>query len=126
MKRVLLTAIGFIFLALGAVGAFLPIWPTTPFILLSAACFSRAPKLRSLLLRVPFFREHIENYKKRTGLSRRTLALSLTFLWGMLSLSMLLSQKPWALAVLPLIGCAVTAHLLYMARGRRGKGDAEG
>jgi len=125
IKIVLLTGLGFLFLGLGAVGIVVPVWPTTPFVLLSAACFSGSPALRSRLLRLPFFREHIENYEKKTGLSRKTLAISLTWLWGMLLLSMLLVRKLWLAVLLIFIGAAVTGHLLWMSRARGEKGDTE-
>lgn len=125
IKIVLLTGLGFLFLGLGAVGIVVPVWPTTPFVLLSAACFSGSPALRSRLLRLPFFREHIENYEKKTGLSRKTLAISLTWLWGMLLLSTLLVRKLWLAVLLICIGAAVTGHLLWMSRARGEKGDTE-
>lgn len=125
IKIVLITGLGFLFLGLGAVGIVVPVWPTTPFVLLSAACFSGSPALRSRLLRLPFFREHIENYEKKTGLSRKTLAISLTWLWGMLLLSTLLVRKLWLAVMLICIGAAVTGHLLWMSRARGEKGDTE-
>ena len=118
MKNAILIAIGFVFLALGAVGVFLPILPTTPFVLLSSACFSTSPALRAKIMKIRFFREHIENYQERKGLSRKTLAISLVYLWGMLSFSAFMIAKPLWYVILSSIGIAVTIHLAVMARAK--------
>lgn len=116
MKHGILLAGGFLFLGCGAVGIVLPVWPTTPFVLLAISCFSCSPRLRARILRIGFFRAHYENYKSRQGLSARTVTISLAYLWGMLLLSMVLVRRLWLTALLSCIGAAVTAHLLYMAR----------
>lgn len=121
IKTILLTCLGFLFLGLGAIGLLVPVWPTTPFVLLSAACFSGTPRLRAQIMKVAFFREHIENYENRTGLTRKTVAVSLGYLWGMLLLSMFLIRKAWIVGLLCVIGAAVTTHILWVARARRGK-----
>ncbi len=118
IKKFLLVSTGFILLGLGALGLFLPVWPTTPFVLLAAGCFSCTPGLRAKIMRIPFFREHLENYKNRTGLSRKTLSFSLAYLWGMLLLSMLLTRRLWLCILLSAIGAAVTIHLVWMARAK--------
>ncbi len=116
IKNALLIAAGFLFLLIGAIGLFLPVWPTTPFVLLSAGCLAGSPRLRMKIMRIGFFREHIENYQNRQGLSNKTLAFSLAYLWGMLLISMLLILKPWMTLLLSAIGIAVTIHLLCMAK----------
>ena len=120
IKLVFLVALGFLFLALGAIGLFLPLWPVTPFVLLSAACFSGAPALRKKIMRIGFFKEHIENYERRTGLSRKTFWISIIWLWSMLLLSMIFIHTLWISFSLFLIGLAVTCHILRMAKGRKG------
>lgn len=122
LKVVLLTSFGFLFLGLGAIGLLLPVWPTTPFVLLAAGCFSVSPRLRARIMKIAFFREHIENYEKRTGLSRKTVGISLGYLWGMMLLSMLLIRSPWTSVLLFCIGAAVTIHILLMAKAGRGGG----
>jgi hypothetical protein len=121
LKTIVFTIVGFLFLGLAMIGLFLPILPTTPFVLVSVGCFSSAPRIRSWILKSVFFKEHIENYERRIGLSPKTVRISLGWLWGMLLLSMLLIQQVWSTIGLPLIGVAVTAHILCMSRTKNGK-----
>lgn len=116
LKIFLLTALGFLSLGLGAIGLLLPVWPTTPFVLLSVACFSSAPRIKARILKIPFFREHIENYEHRTGLSRKTVCQSMIWLWGMLLLSMTIIRTFWIVILLLVVGVAVTSHILCMAK----------
>ena len=117
LKTIILVCIGFLCLAAGAVGLLLPVWPTTPFVLLSAACFSSTPRLRSRIIKIPFFKEHIENYEHRTGLGRKTLVISLVWLWGALFISALLTDIRYS-PLLICVGAAVTCHLSWMAKSR--------
>lgn len=118
MKIILLTVSGFIFLGLGAIGLLLPLWPTTPFVLVSATCFSSTPKIKSRIMKVPFFREHIENYKHRTGLSKKTVCISMFWLWGMLLLSMIAVRSELVSLLLLIVGAMVTFHILWMSKCR--------
>lgn len=118
IKTILLTALGFLFLGMGGVGLLLPVWPTTPFVLISFACFSGTPTLRAQIMKIGFFKEHIENYKLRTGLSKKTVIISLAYLWGMLLLSLCLVQKIWLLALLICIGIIVTIHILCISKSK--------
>ena len=115
VKQRLLIVLGFLFLIMGAIGIFLPILPTTPFVILAAACFGNSPKLTAWLNRSRIFSNYITNYKERSGLKKRTIVVSLVFLWVMLAVSVMCIQKVWAYIILPCIGIAVTAHILYMA-----------
>lgn len=125
-KTILLGSLGFIFLGIGTIGLFLPIWPTTPFVLLAVGCFSTTPHIKERVLKIPFFKDHIENYEKRTGLSNKTFCISMIWLWGMLILSIFLIHKAWMTALLILIGICVTIHILYMTKAReKKKGKAE-
>ena len=115
-KKILMPSIGFVFLGLGAIGVVLPIWPTTPFVLVSVACFSSSPRIKAKIMKIPFFNEHIENYNTRKGLSLKTILISLIWLWGMLIISMVLMRALWAFILLSVIGSAVTTHILFVSR----------
>ena len=121
VKIILLIGFGFFFLGLGAIGLLLPVWPTTPFVLVSVACFSSSPHIKARIMKIPFFREHIENYESRTGLSRKTFWISISWLWGMLIISMVLIKTLWISLLLSLIGAAVTIHILWIAKEKSGK-----
>ena len=116
LKSVLLPVLGFLFLGLGTIGIVLPIWPTTPFILVAAACFSGSPRIRAKILKIKFFREHIDNYENRSGLPTKTVVKSLSFLWSMLLVSMLLLRKLWLVILLAVVGTCVTIHILSIAK----------
>jgi uncharacterized membrane protein YbaN (DUF454 family) len=117
-KTLLLCGTGFLMLGMGAVGLVLPIWPTTPFVLLAAGCFASTPRLYARMLKIPFFNEYIRNYRERKGLRPRTVAISLVFLWSMLLVSALHIRALWAAVLLGLVGAAVTVHIVWIARAR--------
>lgn len=121
IQTIFMTIAGLFLLLLGAIGVFLPVWPTTPFVLAGAACLTGTPKLRGVILRVPLFREHIENYKNRTGLPRAIVVRSLLYLWGMLLLSMFFVRRPWVIALEALVGVCVTLHILWIAKPKEGR-----
>lgn len=122
-KNLLLTATGFLLLGIGAVGVVIPILPTTPFVITASACFAGNPRVRAWLMKSRFFAEHITNYRQRTGLRKGTVTLSLGFLWGMLSLSMLAVGRLWVTLLLSGIGIAVTVHILWIARPKSKDGS---
>ena len=119
LKGMLLTIAGFVLLALGAIGIFLPVWPTTPFVLLAVASFSVNPAMQRHILKIKFIEEHLNNYKYRTGLRRRNVAASLVFLWTTMGISMAITKSLQITVTLLLIGLAVTVHLLWISRPKR-------
>lgn len=120
-RNVLLTAAGFVLLGIGAVGVVIPVMPTTPFVITAAACFAGNPRMHAWLMKNRFFAEHITNYRQRTGLKKSTIALSLSFLWGMLLVSALVVAKPWVALLLAAVGICVTVHIMLIARPRNKK-----
>lgn len=116
LKSILISGCGFLLLGLGIIGVFVPILPTTPLVLAASACFSNNPRVRSWILKNRYFREHLLNYKNRTGLTKSTVIRSLIFLWVTMFLSMLTVRESWCSVLLTVIGSAVTLHILWMAK----------
>ncbi len=107
---------GFLALSLAVIGIFLPILPTTPFVLLAIGCFSATPKIRAWVLKIAPFREYYESYTKKRPLRWRTIIWSLLFLWTTLIVSMLLSKSLPITLLLIAVGIGVTIHILVMSR----------
>jgi len=72
MTASVLRLLGFAFLAAGALGIFLPLLPTTPFVLLATACFARSsPRWHRWVLANRTFGPMVRNWEERRCVSRR-------------------------------------------------------
>ena len=72
VQRGLLLALGLVCVVLAAVGVALPLVPTTPFLLLAAACFARSSKrLHAWLLRSPAFGPLLRDWEERGAVRLR-------------------------------------------------------
>lgn len=114
-KRTALVAAGSVAMVIGGIGVVMPILPTTPFVIVAALCFSTSsPRMYGWLTRNRYFGEYIENYREGKGVSRRTKAYALIFLWSMLFVSALIMRNGIVAIVLPIVGAAVSAHILLL------------
>ena len=88
VKRVIYLFIGTVSLVLGALGLFLPVLPTTPFMILAAACYLRSSKrMHAWILQSSLFGETIENYEAGRGLNRDTKIRALVLMWATITIS---------------------------------------
>jgi len=127
IKKIVLVAVGCIFLALGAIGVALPVLPTTPFVLVSAACFGASnERLYNWLLRNRVFGPFIENYRTKQGISVWHKATSIAFLWTGLIISMVTVRTTLIYIVLGIVGAGVTIHLLMIKTKKKKQVDGEG
>ena len=77
MRRLYLAG-GILAVGLGAVGAFLPILPTVPFLLLAVYCFARSnPEWEQRILDHPHWGPQVRDWRERRAISRgsKTLAI---------------------------------------------------
>ncbi len=73
LKKIFLIISGSFFIFLGTIGIFIPILPTTPFILLAAACYIKSSeKLYNWLTNNRIFSKYIKNYSLKKGMTKNT------------------------------------------------------
>jgi len=81
-KKVLLLFLGTLSLVLGVIGMFLPVLPTTPFILLSAWCYYRSsPRFHDWLVNHPRLGPIVEEYANDEGMNRDSKIKALAMTW---------------------------------------------
>lgn len=120
--RWLLLVAGTICLVLGAIGIVLPILPTTPFLLLSAACYLRSSeRMHKWLLNNRWFGEYIKNYQAGRGIPIKTKLFALTVLWATILFStfFIVDEILVVQVVLLVIAAGVTAHLVRIPTYRK-------
>lgn len=77
--RLIYLCLGWLMVGTGIVGAFLPVLPTTPFLLLALWCFSRSsPKLEAWLLSHPRFGPPLRNWREKGAIGRRAKIAAIT------------------------------------------------
>ena len=105
---------GSFFLVLGIIGIFIPILPTTPFLLLATACYARGSKrFYNWLINNKWFGEYIKNYRERRGIPSSVKIISITFLWITIGFSTIIIVSNFLIQIiLIIIAIAVTIHIL--------------
>ncbi len=111
--RYIYITLGFISIGLGIIGVFVPILPTTPFLLLALWFFSRSSaRWRDWLLSNKLCGEYLNNYQSGSGIPLRTKAYIITLLWSTIITSALYStDQIWLKALLFIIATCTTIHI---------------
>ena len=121
--RWVLIVAGTIFVGLGTLGIFLPILPTTPFLLLAAACYARSSKrFYDRLINNKWFGAYIKNYREGKGIPLKVKVYTISLLWiTILFSAFFFISIFWVRVVLILIAIGVTVHVLIIKTYRQKK-----
>ena len=112
MKAVLVT-VGTLSVGLGVLGIFLPLLPTTVFLLLAAACYARSSDRFYLwLVNHRWLGTYIRNHYEGRGMRRRDKVVTLVALWAGIGATAIWSvDSLWIRLVLLAIASSVTVHV---------------
>ncbi len=116
MTRIPFLCFGFLMLLLGAIGAVLPLMPTTIFLILAAWAFARSsPRLERRLLTHPHFGPTLRNWQQYGAISTQTkavacagMAIGFSIFW--------LSAHPASWVVIGVAACMLASALYVISR----------
>ena len=112
---------GTFFVGLGIIGIFLPIVPTTPFLLLAAAFYARSSqRFYNWLLNNRWFGSYIRGYREGKEIPLKVKVLTISLLWITIGCSVTFAVHIFIVRIiLILIAIGVTVHILSISRQRR-------
>ncbi len=112
--RWMLVGLGSLCVALGAVGVFVPVLPTTPFLLLAAFFYARSSaRCHRWLLGNRAFGPYLRRYLEDRAMLRRDKVLTLVFLWGALGTTAGFAVSAlWVRLLLAAVAVGVSLHVL--------------
>lgn len=115
LLRPLIFACGWLSVVLGVLGIFLPVLPTTPFLLLAAACFLRtSPRFYHWLIHHPRLGQYVIYYLDGKGIPRKAKVYTLLTLWATMLLTVVLVDSQVVRIILPLIGLSVSMYIVRL------------
>jgi uncharacterized membrane protein YbaN (DUF454 family) len=120
LKKRLLVIAGTVSTAIGVIGIFVPILPTTPFLLLAAACYLRSSqRFYDWLLHNRFFGAYIRNYLQGRGMPLRIKIFTILLLWATITCSIVFAVQALVIRVILLvIAVGVTVHIAMIKTTR--------
>jgi uncharacterized membrane protein YbaN (DUF454 family) len=113
LKWILITA-GTIFVGIGIIGIFIPILPSTPFLLLAAACYARSStRFYDWLINNKLIGAIIKNYREGRGIPLKIKVFTIFLLWITILFSVFfILLISWIKIILIIIAIGVTIHIL--------------
>lgn len=116
VRKAVLIFLGTVCVGLGLVGMFLPLMPTTVFLLMAAYCYSKSSeKFHNWLMTNKLFGKYISDYKSGKGISLRQKISTIVVLWASIGFSIwFVGGSFWLTLLLGAVAIGVTLHLVLL------------
>lgn len=120
LMKALLIVCGTFCVALGVLGIFLPLLPTTVFLLMAAACYAKSSdRFYQKLVSNRWLGGYIRNHREGRGMARRAKTVTILMLWVGIGATMIWTAESWWLrALLLTIAASVTVHVVRLPEFR--------
>jgi uncharacterized protein len=110
---------GTVFVGIGILGIFLPLLPTTVFLLMAAWCYARSSKkFYDWLHHNKFFGKYLKNYREGKGITVASKIFIIAVLWGGILYSIFATQSIAIQLLLLTIAIGVTIHIVVIPTDR--------
>ncbi len=113
MKKIILLIIGVITMSLGFIGIFIPVFPTTPFLLVALACFvNSSTKMHRFILENKYLGPYVKDYTSGNGIPLRAKWRAVSLIWITIGFSAIFVLDRWSLRILILsIAAGVSIYI---------------
>ena len=117
--KILLIATGTFLIGVSIVGIFIPVLPTTPFLLLAAALYARSSKrFYNWLINNRILGRYIKNYREGKGIPLKVKIIAISILWITIGYSAIFAiEILWVRILLVIIATGVTVHIVKVKPG---------
>lgn len=106
--------VGCIAVGLGLLGVFIPLLPTTPFLLLASACFARgSTRLHAWLLNSKPLGQYLRDYEQGKGIPLRAKIVAIALMWTSLIVAIMRVPSLPLRLILAGIGICVSIYLIW-------------
>ncbi|MEG0640962.1 MAG: YbaN family protein [Clostridium sp.] len=103
--------IGFISMAIGAIGVFIPVMPTTPFLLLASFCFGKgSDKFNNWFKETKLYKKHLESFVRERAMTLKQKIYILALADFMIGIPLILVDN---LLVKGMLICVIVIKLYY-------------
>lgn len=114
MKKIILLIIGVITMSLGFVGIFLPVFPTTPFLLVALACFVKSSaKMHRFILENKYLGPYVKDYTSGNGIPMKAKWRAVSLIWITIGFSALFVLDKWSLRILILSTATLVSIYIF-------------
>lgn len=116
IAKLLWNVAGTFFLALGIIGIAIPLLPTTPFLLLAAACYLRgSARMHNWMMTNRYFGQYLSDYQAGRGMPLRVKVATISLLWAIIVLSAVFATSNTIIRIgLLVVAAGVTLHILTL------------
>lgn len=117
IKRGVYLGIGILCMTIGAIGIFIPVLPTVPFVLLAVFCFGKSSEsLHRFILNNKYFGETVRRYYEGEGVTMSVKIRAILFLSAGIGFSVYKIQHIHSRIAMILIWIGVTSHILMLKK----------
>mgnify|MGYP000858277748 CR=1 FL=1 len=114
IKKILLMVIGSLSLGFGIIGIFLPVLPTTPFLLLALACYLRSnKKLYNFILTNKHLGPYVKDYVSGNGIPMKMKRRAIFILWLTIGFSAVFIVKDILVRIILLIIASMVSFYIW-------------
>ena len=109
--------LGGIFIVVGVAGIFIPLLPTTPFLLIAAYCLNRgSDRMKRWFDNNKTINMYIRNYREKKGMPFRAKMNSIFILWVTIGISIYLIENIYIRILLGIVLISVTVHIIMIPK----------